>query len=168
MKRSLFILTGAIFLSLPVWGQFSGWKLSKITDSNRVTVGHIYHTDAKSENNAIGLRLVCAAPTFTIKGNNDPMIVLFWDQMTGNIPQMVEIKIDGKQIGVGQEFRWDQDGNILLRSINESRPIIQGMKTGRSIRFQWGPSNKTRIAVFDLRDFNSNLAEFNKVCQTNL
>lgn len=170
--KKLFVLLSAAF-TMSAMAQTSDWKLSAVPGYDKNTVGYIYHTSAvgtaqsgtRIEKFVTGLRLVCAETLVSPNGNNQPIIALFWDRMIGSMPQTVEVKVDGSI----QEIRWDQDGPLLLRSISESRTLIQSMKTGNKISFQWtGPDSVRRTTLFDLRNFRSDLAEFNKVCKTQI
>jgi hypothetical protein len=147
-----------------------------VPGADRGIVGHIYHTSAvgtqtgsKVEKVVTGLRLVCTAEGFTANKNSEPVIAIYWNTMIGSNPQFIDIKVDGRQVGVGQETRWDQDGPLLLRTIADSKTLLQSMKTGRSISFQWtGTDAVRRSTIFDLRDFRSDLSEFNKICKTQI
>lgn len=89
--------------------------------------------------------------------------------MHGSIPQYVNIKIDGREVGLGNNTKWDQDGPLLLRTVAESAILLQSMKTGNSISFQWtGNDSIQRRTIFDLRNFKTHLAEFNRVCKTEI
>jgi hypothetical protein len=153
--------------------QTSDWKLSAVPGYDKVTVGYIYHTSAvgtaqsgtKIEKFVTGLRLVCAESPTPSSGNSQPVIAIFWDRMIGNMAQNVEVSVDGSN----QEIRWDQDGTLLLRSVSESKALIQSMKTGNKISFRWtGTDSIKRTTMFDLRTFRSDLSEFNKVCKTQI
>ena len=167
--KKLFVALASIF-ALSAMAQSSNWTLTAVPGVNREIVGHIYHTGAKGtqgekkDKSRTGLRLVCSS-----RENGEPVIALFWEAMTGSTPQFLDIKVDGKQVATGQETKWDQDGPLLVRSIAESKTLLQSMKTGRSISFQWiGTDSVRRATIFDLRDFRSNLSEFNTVCKTQI
>ena len=173
--KKLFVALASIF-ALSAMAQSSDWKLTTVPGADRETVGHIYHTSAvgtqtgsKIEKFVTGLRLVCTARESTSNKNADPVIAIYWNTMIGSTPQFVDIKVDGRQVGVGQETKWDQDGPLLLRRISESSTLMQSMKTGRSISFQWsGTDGVRRATIFDLRNFRSNLSEFNTLCKTQI
>lgn len=173
--KKLFVALVSIF-ALSAMAQSSDWKLTTVPGADRGTVGYIYHTNsigtqvgAKTMKVVTGLRLVCTAEGFTANKNSEPIIALYWNTMTGSIPQFLDIKVDGRQVATGQEIRWDQDGPLLMRTINSSRTLIQSMKTGNRISFQWtGTDAVQRTTVFDLRDFRSNLSEFNTLCKTQI
>lgn len=171
MKKVFVLLSAALTLS--AIAQTSDWKLTAVPGYDKGTVGYIYHTSAvgtaqsgtRIEKFVTGLRLVCAESLISPNGNNQPVIALFWDRMIGSMPQTVEVKVDNSS----QEIRWDQDGPLLLKPISESKTLIQSMKTGNKISFQWtGPDSIRRTTMFDLRTFRSDLSEFNKVCKTQI
>lgn len=170
--KNLFVLLSAAF-AMSAMAQASDWKLTTVPGYDKGTVGYIYHTSAvgtaqtgsKTEKYVTGLRLVCSASDVVLDGNKQPVIAIFWDRMIGSMPQNVEVKVDGSS----QEIRWDQDGTLLLRSVSESKALIQSMKTGNKISFQWTASDSVRrTTMFDLRTFRSDLSEFNKVCKTQI
>jgi hypothetical protein len=173
--KKLFVALASIF-ALSAMAQSSDWKLTAVPGPDRGTVGYIYHTSAvgtqigaKAEKIVTGLRLVCTATGFTANKNSEPVIALYWNTMTGSTPQFLGIKVDSRQVGVGQETRWVQDGPLLLRTIEESSTLLQSMKTGNKISFEWtGTDAVRRSTIFDLRDFRSNLNEFNTVCKTQI
>lgn len=173
--KKLFVALASIF-ALSAMAQSSDWKLTTVPGADRVTVGYIYHTSAvgtqvgaKTEKVVTGLRLVCTAPGFTANKNSEPIIAVYWNTMTGSTPQFLDIKVDGRQVGTGQETKWDQDGPLLLRTIDSSRTLLQSIKTGNRISFQWtGTDAVRRTTIFDLRDFRSNLSEFNTICKTQI
>lgn len=171
MKNLLAILSS--FIALSAAAQSSDWKLTPVPGADRGTVGYIYHTSAQGTQSGTkvitGLRLVCTVDGFTANKQSDPIIGLYWNTMTGNIPQLLNIKVDGRQVGTGEELRWHQDGPLLLRTIAESRTLLQAMKTGNKISFQWtGTDSINRSTIFDLKDFRSDLNEFNDICKTQI
>ena len=173
--KKLFVALASIF-ALSAMAQSSNWTLTVVPGANKGTVGHIYHTSAvgtqtgaRVEKVVTGLRLVCSAADVSLDAPHQPVIALYWNTMSGSTPQFLDIKVDGKQVATGQETKWEQDGPLLLRTIAESRTLMQSMKTGRSISFQWiGTDSVRRATIFDLRDFRSDLSEFNTVCKTQI
>lgn len=143
----------------------TGWTLTEVKDMDRATVGFIYHVSAagtqigKNEKFVTGLRMICS----TKPGNSaEPIIALYWNTLIGNIPQMPEVKVDGRIVDHGP---WEQNGPLLMKSLLSTKQMMQAMKTGRTISFEWtGTDNVRRRTVFDLRDFNTNLQDFYKSC----
>ncbi len=168
--KKLFVALTSVF-ALSAMAQSSDWKLTAVPGADNGTVGHIYHTSAVGTQTGAnitkvvtGLRLVC-----TVHGDHKPVIALYWNTMVGNIPQFLDIKVDGRQVSSTNESRWIQDGPLLVRSVEESRTLLQSMKTGGKISFQWtGTDAVRRTTIFDLRDFKSNLSEFNALCKTQI
>lgn len=172
MKRTFMAI--ALLLASVANAQSSNWKIVSVQNTNNEVVGHIYHTEsigrqvgASPEKVATGLRLVCSR--LSANGNEDALIVLYWQGMFGNIPEDVTITVDGRKIGVGQPYTWKRDGPVLVRTVAESVEITNALKTGRSINFSWKDTgNVQRTTVFDLRSFNSNISSFNSSCKTNI
>lgn len=151
--------------------QSNNWKLVNVRNNDNVVVGHIYHTEAIGhqvgafpEKAPTGLRLVCSS-----YGNDEPLLILYWAGMYGNIPEKVSIQVDNRQIGVGQTYLWKHDGTALYRTVAESGEILRAMKVGRSIKLSWTGSNRIqRTTMFDLGTFNQNIRDFNTACNTNI
>lgn len=173
--KKLFVALASVF-ALSAMAQSSDWKLTAVPGADAGTVGHIYHTSAvgtqsgaRTEKFVTGLRLVCTTRESTSTKSAEPVIAIYWNTMIGSTPQFVDIKVDGRQVGVGQETKWDQDGPLLMRTIAGSKELMQSMKTGRSISFQWASyEGVRRTTIFDLRDFRTNLNEFNALCKTQI
>lgn len=156
--------------------QAADWKLTAVQNADNKTVGFIYHTNAigtqfgpKIEKIITGLRFICASDDFIPEKNSNPVVALYWNTMIGNTSQTINITIDNKQVWTGREIKWDHDGPLLLRTITESKDLIQLMKSGHNIRFQWiGDDTINRVTEFNLRNFRSGLNEFNTVCKTEI
>jgi hypothetical protein len=151
-----------------------GWKITEVTgNKERTPVGYIYHTGAvgtqvgsKTEKVVTSLRFVCSTKVSNQR-DNDPLIILFWNTMTGNTGQYITSKTSVSPID--HMFRWEQEDSIMMRSVNESKDFIQELKTSKSVKFSWHSKDGTlRTTIFDLRGFNSHLGEFNALCKTEL
>lgn len=164
-------LTALAFFTIANTGmaQSGTWILSPVIDHHRdlkPVVGFIYQTAAQGTAMAekptkviTKLELLCNATGNPV---NTPLIALFWQGIQGNIAQMIDIKVDGKFV---ERTRWEQDDALYYRSISESAQLLQAMRTGKSITFDFlGPDGTRRVTMFDLRDYNSNLSEFKKNC----
>jgi hypothetical protein len=160
-------------VSMSALSDGSEWKITEVPGKDKSIVGYIYHVGAvgtqitpKVEKVTTSLRFVCSTRTANQK-DNDPLIILFWNTMTGNKSQIVEVKADKKIIG--EPLKWDQEGSVLMRSVAESKELIQTMKTNKDVNFRWyGSDGVQHITTFDLRTFNSRLGEFNTLCKTEL
>jgi len=149
------------------------WKLVEVEDATKSVVGIIYHSESVGTATAssdrvsklvTGLRLVCSTKDQNLGRNEMPVIAVYWNLMAGNSPQTPVIRVDGKQIESGQ---WNQEGQLLYRPINESPALMQALKIGKTVSFDWkGGDNIRRQTVFDLRDFKSDLTKFNASCKT--
>ena len=167
--KNLFVGLIATFVVVGAMAENTNWEISKVTDRNNATVGYIYHTgaigtqiNARPEKVATSLRLVCS----TLQKNSEPLVVIFWNTLNGNIPQTVEMHTDKR---VTETLQWDQEGQVLMRSAAESKKLIQAMKTGNNISFLWtGTDSIRRNTNFNLRDFKTHLNEFNTLCKTEL
>lgn len=162
----------SIFLASSVNAQSYNWKFVDVRNNNDI-VGHIYHTEsigrqagATPEKVSTGLRLVCSNKE---KDTNEPLLILYWNGMFGNTPADVTIKVDDRQIGVGQTYSWTHDGPVIHRTVRSSGEILRAMKIGRIISFSWvGNNGIQRTAMFDLRTFKQNINSFNTACKTNI
>ncbi len=118
----------------------------------------------RTEKVVSGLRLVCSTKTLPAMGS-ESIIAVYWNGMFGNTNQKIDVKVDGKSIHLTTP--WDQDNQIVFRKISESTEMIQAMKTGRNITFNWvGTDSAKRITTISLRDFNQRFGEFNNSCKT--
>ena len=168
MKRMFLSIT--LCLAFGVNAQTPDWRLVPVKDRSNNVVGYIYHTEAigrqigtQPEKVQTGLRLVCAKSD----DRDDPLIIVYWEGMFGNIPENVTILVDGRKIGVGQTYEWKRDGPVLHRKISESGEILRAIKTGRTISLSWTENRSVqKTTVFDLRTFNSNIGNFNSSCNT--
>ena len=150
-----------------------GWNIQRVPDHISATaVGYMYETYATgtqsgivgstAKKNTTALRLICSVTV------DKPLVAIYWNTMTGDTPQYVTIRADKKT--PGQSFHWEQDGPLLIRTVTESIDIIKTLKISKTVRFSWSnPANNTLYTtIFDLRDFNAHLAEFNTYCNTKL
>jgi hypothetical protein len=165
--RKLFGIV-SILVAGSVQAQALGWNVSEVLGKDKTPVGYIYHSSAvgtqvgtKTEKVITGLRLVCS-----IKSSEGPAIALYWNGMFGNTPQSVDVKVDGRKIA--QSTPWDQDGPLLFRKIADSQELMQGLKTGRAVSFEWTQSGVKRTTVISLKDFNSGFGEFKTSCKTQI
>lgn len=159
MKYIMFIMM--LLISIPVFAEGTDWDIAEIQVKNNI-IGYVYYTEAqgtqsnKTEKYITGLRLVCDK----IK-TDDPLLVIFWNNMDGNGEQQVSVKFKNDTI----TSAWSQDGAVLYKS---SKDFIQLLKVNKSVRFSWLDGNVQRTSVFNLRDFNSHLSDLNKLCGTEL
>ena len=172
-KLSAFLFT--LFLSVNAIAENTGWQITEVPNKDNNIVGYIYHVGSigtqttkigKTEKVATSLRFVCSTKISTQR-DNDPIIVLFWDTMDGSIGQYIVSQVSGKSLD--HMYRWEQEGPVMMRSVNESKDLIMELKTGKNIKFYWHDKVGTlRTTIFDLQTFKSHLAEFNTLCKTNL
>lgn len=172
MKKLLVSLV-TVFATMAVMAENTDWQVTEVTGHDKSVAGYIYHTGAvgtqvgtKTMKAATSLRLVCSSKV-SPQRSGDPLIAVYWNTMTGNAPQFPLIQVDKKDIGL--PVQWMQDGQLLMRSVYESKELIQALKTGRNISFTWiGTDAVRRTTMFNLRDFNEHLGEFNSSCKTEL
>jgi hypothetical protein len=159
------------------FAQSGGWKLTKVEAPNKSVAGFIYHTESVGTQTSgsritkavTGLRLVCSGPEFIAQGTEVPLIAIYWNTMQGGSQQSLNVRVDGKTVELGQAQQWRQDGQLLYRPLSESAALIQAMKLGRAVSFEWNSSDGSkRQTVFNLGDFRSDLAEFNTSCKTQI
>lgn len=167
------LLVSIIFTLLPYLAQAQSgneWNLFPVNVNNQ-PVGYIYQTYSvgtvykiSKEKNVTALRFIC-----TLKGSSLPLIGIFWNgskNENSNLP--IEISIN-ESIVILKNQDWVQDGFLVFRTVDESRELIELMKTGRSISFTW--KNKDGIkkhTIFSLDNFTSLLSDFNTICKTQL
>lgn len=170
--RKLFVLIAA-FISMSAAAQTTTWNISEVSGKNAEILGYIYHTStvgtqigAKTKKVISGLRLVCSTKGYSAMATSEPIVAIFWQGMFGNTPTAVSAEVDKKPIRLVPTL-WDHDGQILYRNFSDSAELIQALKTGRNVTFSWeGNDSVKRKTVFSLRDFNSQLSEFNALCNT--
>ena len=169
-------LLTACFVS-SAFAQSGGWKLTKVESPNKFVAGFIYHTESVGTQTnggrvtkaVTGLRLVCSGPDYVAQKTDVPIIAIYWNTMAGGSQQSLNVRVDGKVVELGQAQQWNQDGQLLYRTLDESRALIQAMKLGRSVSFEWaGTDGSKRQTIFNLSDFKSDLAEFNESCKTQI
>jgi len=162
--RKLFGIVAALFAT-GAMAQASGWNLSEVPAKDKSVAGYIYHSSAVGTQVGAtpakvisGLRLVCSA-----KGNDDPVIAIYWNGMFGNTPQNVDIKVDNRKIP--QATPWDQDGPILVKKLAGEQELLQALRTGKSVTFEWTSGSVKRTTIISLKDFNTSYGEFKTSCR---
>ena len=175
MKNLLAILF-SLCVSVSAFAEDTNWQITEVPNKDNVIVGYIYHsgavgtqvdTNKKSQKVVTSLRLVCSLKASTQR-DNDSLFVLYWDTMEGVSGQYIVSKTSGEPTDHNM-FRWEQDGPLLIRSMNESRDIIQKMKLSKNMSFMWHSKDGTlRTTMFDLRTFGSHLTEFGTLCKIDL
>ena len=156
--------------SFPSLGQSSAWSLSTVSNTNKETVGYIYHVYARgtmsktqyNEQVAAGLRFVCSTKS---KENASPIVAVFWNSLLMVNPmQEINITVDNT---VGLNEKWYHEGSLLYSNTVDQPSLIAALKKGKTIKFSWeGNDSSKYVVVFDLKDFK--LAEFNSACKTQL
>ena len=144
------------------------WTLSEVKGKTEVA-GYIYHTSAtgtqygvKTEKVFTSLRFACSP-----KSSAPPLMIIMWNNMKGSSVQYVHTTVDGKIVPANDQ--WSQDESIVYRSITESDPIMQQLKAGTIVTFNWIDNNAVRrTTAFDLRDMKRGLGDFNTVCHTQI
>lgn len=167
--KKFFIYIAAFVLCTSAYAQ--KWELTEITSKDKSVVGYIYHTSTigtqtgpKTEKVISGLRLVCS-----LKSQGTPLVVIFWDKMLGIGPQILRIKIDSKEFVESSKYQWMQDGNILVREINESQSLFLALKNARSFSINWTSNdNITRTSIFDVSAMSSQISNFATVCNASI
>lgn len=171
--KNLLVTLAAVFAMSSVMAEDTSWKITEVPGKDKAIVGYIYHVGAvgtqvgaKTEKVVTSLRFVCSTKISTQR-DNDPLIVLYWNTMTGVSTQHVLSRTSADPLD--RIFQWEQDGPLLIRSVNESKDIIQKMRLSKNISFTWlGNDAVRRTTIFDLRTFDSHLGEFNALCKTEL
>lgn len=163
-----FIFTFSPYLAQAQTG--NEWNLFPVYINDQ-SVGYIYQTysvgtvyKTPKEKNVTALRFIC-----TLKGSSPPLIAIFWSgSKNENLNLPIEISINESAV-ILKNQDWVQDGLVVFRTVDESRELIELMKTGRSISFTW--KNKDGIkkhTIFALDNFTSLLSDFGTICKTQL
>ena len=149
------------------------WTLSEISAKEKTVAGYIYHSSAvgtqtgtKTEKSVTGLRLVCSTREYVAMRESDPIIAIYWNGMFGNGSHTVTVKVDGR--AVQMVTSWEQDGPVLFRKIADSKELMQGLLTGRSVRLEWESASVKRVTVISLKGFNTGFNEFKTSCRTQI
>ena len=174
MKNILLGIIIACF-SATVLAKDGDWHITEVKSTDNVIVGYIYHSSSvgtqsgtETKKMVSSLRLVCTGKP-PAQGKNDPLIVIFWNTMVGDKTQNIEIIFDKKINKYGTKYIWKQEGPLLIRSIIESKELIQSLKNNKTLYITWTDSRGIRrTTMFDLINFNFRFAEFNKLCNTDL
>lgn len=158
------ILALASFAS---YAQNSLWSLTEIPNSNKETVGYIYHVYARgtatyantNSTVAAGLRFVCS-----VSVKQDPVIAIFWNGvLMSETVQELEIAVDKTAL---LKSKWTHEGSLIY-SATVDPALLSALKRGRTVKFSWeGNESSKYVVVFDLRNFN--LTDFNNSCKTQL
>jgi hypothetical protein len=157
--------------SFPSLGQSSAWSLSTVSNTNKETVGYIYHVYARGIMSrtrqsgyhfAAGLRFVCSTKS---KENASPIIAVFWNgPLMVNPMHEINITVDNT---AGLNEKWYHEGSLLYSNTVDQPSLIAAMKQGKTIKFSWEGNDFSKyVVVFDLKDFK--FAEFNSACKTQL
>jgi len=160
----------SLCISLNVLARDPNWKIIKITGKDSAPVGYMYETGSvghqtfgsRTEKLVTGLRIICS-----VASKESPVIGVFWNTMQAEDIQHISIKIDKKQYS--EKLEWFPDQSILWRNTSELNSLIQSLKNGQMVDFEWTDKNNVnRRTIFDLRSFNSHLNEFNTLCKIKL
>lgn len=167
MRKLFGILSILVTVGAQAQVQAHAWNLSEVRGKELTVVGYIYHSSAvgtqigtKATKAITGLRLVCSTKS------NEAAIAIYWNGMFGNTQQTVDVKIDGRKIS--QTIPWQQDGPILFKDLFIEKELIQGLKTGRNINFEWVQGSVKRVTTISLQDFNQNFGDFKNSCNIQL
>jgi len=147
----------------------SQWSLVEVTQpvaNHSSTVGYIYHT-ASAGYEYIGranfthhteLRFICSA-----KGKPNPIIAIFWEGQNSqiNLLKGITIKVDRKEVVQNNDYEWVQEGPLTYRKYEESTDLMNALKTGHMVSFEW-PAYHT---IFSLTGFQQNFDDFLAKCK---
>jgi hypothetical protein len=164
--KSILICLILSLISLTANALGSAWSLTEIGEEKQI-VGYIYHIGSlgtrfgdTATKHPTSLRLICSTKVKDV----DPLVGIFWQGNNGYIDVNVSVKIDGKTITTGL---WNQTGQLTHRDASDSAELIQALKTGKTVKFEWISSDSTRrVTAFSLTGLN--FAEFNTKCKTHI
>lgn len=142
------------------------WNLKEVIDKDKSVIGYVYSTAAIGtmasnpvQKSITNLRLICSLK------DSSPIIAIYWKGAVGNGDRYVTAEVDGKIIGNGPR-KWERDGPLTYRNLNESPLLLQSLRTGRQVKFTWeSNSGPKRTTMFTLYGFNSNFSKFNSDCK---
>jgi hypothetical protein len=118
--------------------------------------------DKNTRQARVALQFACGATM-------QPILMLQWEGMQGYGTRRVNYSVDRRISPGGASFTMHQENDILYRDLESSRELLQAMKSGSTITFDWVGLDQTRyLATFNLSTFRSNLSEFNRKCNTTL
>lgn len=153
------------------------WNLKSVTEQSVAAdnpVGYIYKQevvgiatrDNRTTNKRASLSLVCS-----VKDGSDtsPKIILQWEGLQGYGTPRINYTVDSRITPAGNAWTMRQENDILYKDASESRELLQGMKQGRTVAFDWVGSDQTRyLTTFNLNSFRNNLSEFNTKCKSDI
>lgn len=139
------------------------WNLKEVMDKDKSIVGYVYSTSAigttSNQKSITNLRLICSLK------DSPPIIAIYWKDAVGNGDRYVTAEVDGRTIGYGPR-KWERDGNLTYRNLNESTLLLQSLRTGRQVKFTWESiSGPKRTTMFTLNGFNTNYSKFISDCK---
>lgn len=171
--KNLKKLVACLLMSFPLLSvsQTARWKLESIKDNNDKVIGYIYQTysfgtqsEPKQEKVVSALRLICSTT-----GSDEPIIAVYWnDDLGASKFQHPTVRVDGTD--KTSRTMWIQDHKLLFSQISWSTSLIQSMRTGNIVKFEWESADfiKRRSTSFDIKTFNYRLNEFVSACNIKL
>lgn len=162
MKITLWFF--ALMMSMSSSYAVTNWKLSEVPGPNKTVAGHIYHTESlgtrsgKSVKVYSGLRMVCST-------RGEIAIVLFWNDIVAlRNDTLILTSLPGKP---AEPSMWHSDNGLLYLDISEAAHLLQMLKMGKVIKFQWTDTvDNHYTTAFDMSGFN--ISGFNTKCNTQL
>lgn len=155
----------SLLLLLVALPAYANWQIVPvIKPGTSESVGFIYHiyatgnlnTGSENKKEIAGLRFVCSSTT-----NESPLLILYWIDMQGSGTKEITL-----QDGVKTEtYKWTQENNIMWRRLQDSKKLLQTVKSSSVIRLSWTDKDKSYSVSFDMTDFNKQYAQFKTKCK---
>ena len=164
--KKLFAIALA-FLTSVTSAQQPTWALFSVADDNKQNVGYIYQIYAigtkynkTPEKQPTALRLICSA-----SDNSPPILAIYWNHENGsNNTQQLKITLDRQPFN--QDWYWMQDDNLIYRSLSQSKPLIDKMKSAHLISIDWNDNAGVRhFTIFRLNGFAEHIDNFLESCK---
>ena len=171
--------TAAIILLLlnPAHAQPTDWNFKAVTEQSVGAdnpVGYIYKQevvgvatrDNHTTNKRASLSLACSVKDGS---NATPKIILQLEGLQGYGSPRINYTVDSRVTPAGNAWTMRQENDILYKDTSEAQELLQAMKQGRTVAFDWVGSDKTRyLTTFNLNSFRNNLSEFNTKCKSDI
>jgi hypothetical protein len=143
------------------------WYLAQVQNSQKTTIGYVYHTNAYGYNNdhkeVASLKLVCSVIKDTPL-NTTPIVAFQTPSILDiqNIDFMV--KVDGKKVQL--DSPWKREGTLIYREISNSHELLNAMSHGKLVSMETSDIHGNYMVVFDSHDFGNKFIEFEAGCNS--
>lgn len=149
------------------------WSLNEVISKDNSIAGYVYETIAvgtqsgsRPEKNISSIQLVCTVLVPDSNNLPEPLLMLTWNTLEGNSPQLVDLIVDN---GSAYTLKFEHDGSLLYRPLSESTQLLHSIITSKNVKVSWTDETGTRrIVIFNLRNINAQLNVFSDKCGVKL